>query len=58
MLHEAVQHEGDGGQGSKPVIGTVMRPELRKLAQAILDGIDPAVRVAAAMASGGGPGTP
>ena len=24
-LHEAVQHEGDGGQGSKPVIGTVMR---------------------------------
>ncbi|OSC38123.1 nucleotide exchange factor GrpE [Mycobacterium decipiens] len=25
VLHEAVQHEGDGGQGSKPVIGTVMR---------------------------------
>ena len=25
MLHEAVQHEGDGGDGSKPVIGTVMR---------------------------------
>jgi molecular chaperone GrpE len=24
-LHEAVQHEGDGGHGSKPVIGTVMR---------------------------------
>jgi len=24
-LHEAVQHEGDGGQGSKPVIGNVMR---------------------------------
>jgi molecular chaperone GrpE len=24
-LHEAVQHEGGGGQGSKPVIGTVMR---------------------------------
>lgn len=36
---------------------TDVRPELRKLAQAILDGIDPAVRVAAAMASGGGPGT-
>lgn len=35
---------------------TDVRPELRKLAQAILDGIDPAVRVAAAMASGGGPG--
>lgn len=30
---------------------TDVRPELRKLAQAILDGIDPAVRVAAAMAS-------
>ena len=25
LLHEAVQHEGDGGEGSKPVIGTVMR---------------------------------
>lgn len=25
VWHEAVQHEGDGGQGSKPVIGTVMR---------------------------------
>jgi molecular chaperone GrpE len=24
-LHEAVQHEGDGGQGSKPVIGNVLR---------------------------------
>jgi molecular chaperone GrpE len=25
VLHEAVQHEGDGAHGSKPVIGTVMR---------------------------------
>jgi molecular chaperone GrpE len=25
VLHEAVQHEGDGAQGSKPVIGNVMR---------------------------------
>ncbi|OBG20984.1 nucleotide exchange factor GrpE [Mycobacterium sp. 852002-51057_SCH5723018] len=25
VLHEAVQHEGDGADGSKPVIGTVMR---------------------------------
>lgn len=24
-LHEAVQHDGDGGHGSKPVIGNVMR---------------------------------
>ena len=32
-------------------------PELRRLAQAILDGIDPAVRTAAALTAGGGPGT-
>ena len=25
VLHEAVQHEGDGGPGAKSVIGTVMR---------------------------------
>ena len=25
VLHEAVQHEGDGADGSKPMIGTVMR---------------------------------
>jgi hypothetical protein len=31
--------------------------ELRRLAQAILDGVDPAVRAAAAMASGAGAGT-
>lgn len=32
-------------------------PELRKLAQAILDGIDPAMRAAAALAMGDGAGT-
>jgi hypothetical protein len=32
-------------------------PELRRLAQSFLDGIDPAVRAAAAMASGAGVGT-
>jgi hypothetical protein len=32
-------------------------PELRKLAQAILDGIDPAVRAMAALTAGAGPGT-
>jgi hypothetical protein len=32
-------------------------PELRRLAQAILDGIDPAVRSAAAFAAGAGVGT-
>ena len=39
--------------GAHPDIG----PELRKLAQAILDGIDPAVRTAAALTAGGGVGT-
>jgi len=32
-------------------------PELRRLAQALLDGIDPAVRAAAALTAGAGPGT-
>jgi hypothetical protein len=36
---------------------TDLGPELRKLAQAILDSIDPAVRAAAAMAAGAGTGT-
>ena len=35
VLHEAVQHEGDGGQGSKSVIGTVMR-EGYKLGENVL----------------------
>jgi hypothetical protein len=35
---------------------TEIGPELRRLAQAILDGIDPAVRAAATMASGGAAG--
>lgn len=39
--------------GVHPDIG----PELRKLAQKILDQIDPAVRLAASMAVGGGAGT-
>lgn len=39
--------------GAHPEIGT----ELRRLAQAILDGIDPAVRIAAARATGDGTGT-
>jgi molecular chaperone GrpE len=29
VLHEAVQHEGDGGAGSRPVIGTVLRQGYR-----------------------------
>jgi hypothetical protein len=32
-------------------------PELRRLAQSVLDGIDPAVRLAAARAAGAGAGT-
>ena len=39
--------------GVHPDIG----PELRKLAQSILDGIDPAVRMAATRVSGGVVGT-
>jgi hypothetical protein len=39
--------------GAHPDLG----PELRKLAQAILDGIDPAVRTAAALTAGAGVGT-
>lgn len=39
--------------GAHPEIG----PELRRLAQTILDGIDPAVRAAAALTAGAGPGT-
>ncbi|OBF58023.1 hypothetical protein A5787_23755 [Mycobacterium sp. 852002-50816_SCH5313054-b] len=39
--------------GAHPDLG----PELRRLAQAILDGIDPAVRAAAALTAGAGVGT-
>ncbi|MGA9490840.1 MAG: hypothetical protein WBV80_11425 [Mycobacterium sp.] len=39
--------------GAHPDIG----PELRKLAQKILDQIDPAIRLAASRAAGDGPGT-
>jgi len=39
--------------GAHPEIG----PELRRLAQSILDGIDPAVRAAAALTAGAGVGT-
>ena len=39
--------------GAHPEIG----PELRRLAQAILDTVDPAVRTAAALTAGGGVGT-
>ncbi|HEU4360300.1 MAG TPA: hypothetical protein VFR27_02185 [Mycobacterium sp.] len=41
--------------GVHPDLGE-LGPELRKLAQAILDGIDPAVRAAAMLASSGNPG--
>jgi len=39
--------------GIHPDVG----PELRRLAEAILDGIDPAVRTMAALTAGDGPGT-
>jgi molecular chaperone GrpE len=35
VLHEAVQHEGDGSEGSKPVIGNVLRHGY-KLGDAVL----------------------
>ncbi len=38
-------------------VHTDIGPELRKLAQVILDGVDPAVRSAAALAAGAGVGT-
>lgn len=41
--------------GVHPDLGE-LGPELRRLAQAILDGIDPAVRAAAALAPGDGTG--
>ncbi|HET9875328.1 MAG TPA: hypothetical protein VFQ37_06120 [Mycobacterium sp.] len=41
--------------GVHPDLGE-LGPELRKLAQAILDGIDPAVRAAAMLAPADGPG--
>ena len=40
---------------SHPDLGE-LGPELRKLLQAVLDGIDPAVRAAALLASSGSPG--
>jgi hypothetical protein len=40
-----------------PDLGPKLGPELRRLAQTILDGIDPAVRSAAALAAGAGAGT-
>ena len=43
--------------GAHPDLGPKLGPELRRLAQTILDGIDPAVRSAAALAAGAGAGT-
>ena len=40
-----------------PDLDSGLGPELRRLAQVILDGIDPAVRSAAALAAGAGVGT-
>ncbi len=50
VLHEAVQHEGDGGAGSRPVIGMVMRQGyllgeqvLRHALVGVVDTVDDAV---------------
>jgi molecular chaperone GrpE len=50
-LHEAVQHEGDGADGSKPVIGTVMRQGYKfgdqVLRHALVGVVDTVIDVAA-----------
>ncbi|MFZ1178736.1 MAG: nucleotide exchange factor GrpE [Mycobacterium sp.] len=53
VLHEAVQHEGDGADGSKPVIGTVMRQGyklgeqvVRHALVAVVDTVEPGESVA------------
>ena len=53
VLHEAVQHEGDGAEGTRPVIGTVMRQGYRLGEQvvrhalvAVVDTVEPAGGVA------------
>jgi molecular chaperone GrpE len=53
VLHEAVQHEGGGGDGSRPVIGTVMRQGyklgeqvLRHAMVAVVDTVADAAEVA------------
>ncbi len=52
-LHEAVQHEGDGAAGSRPVIGTVMRQGyklgdqvLRHAMVSVVDTVDEAAQTA------------
>jgi molecular chaperone GrpE len=51
-LHEAVQHEGDGSEGSTPVIGTVMRQGYKLgdqvLRHALVGVVDTVVDTAAA----------
>ncbi|OBG62924.1 MULTISPECIES: nucleotide exchange factor GrpE [unclassified Mycobacterium] len=64
VLHEAVQHEGDGGDGSKPVIGTVMRQGyklgdqvLRHALVGVIDTVaDEGAPAAAPVESGDNPG--
>lgn len=64
VLHEAVQHEGNGGQDAKPVIGTVMRQGyqlgehvLRNALVAVVDTLpDGPADENAAGAKGTGPG--
>ncbi len=57
-LHEAVQHEGDGAAGSRPVIGTVMRQGyklgdhvLRHAMVSVVDTVDDAAETVEATAS-------
>ena len=59
VLHEAVQHEGDGAEGSKPVIGSVLRhgyrlgdQVLRHALVGVVDTIDETAETVDATAGG------
>ena len=60
VLHEAVQHEGDGAPGSKPVIGNVLRQGyklgdavLRHALVGVVDTVDEAAETVDAAAAAG-----
>ena len=60
VLHEAVQHEGDGAPGSKPVIGSVLRhgyklgdAVLRHALVGVVDTVDEAAETVDAAAAAG-----
>jgi molecular chaperone GrpE len=56
-LHEAVQHDGDGGAGSKPVIGNVMRQGYKLGEQVLRHALVGVVDTVADAAGAGAAGT-